>query len=180
MKSISLETGKVPPIAVLSDSRVEASRLAESVGTCVIFSVPASRVWDGLVFYEQIRERPPLLLRLLLPTPLGTEGGKFQLGEQVRCFYSRGHLVKALTHIDPGHKLAFRVIEQKIVFGGGIKLVGGHYTLQELPNGSTQVILTTEYYGVRQPRCFWKRVEASVCHVFHRFILRQMRNHLGA
>ncbi len=52
------------------------ARQPTSIVTRMRFAASPERVWHGLMFYEQIEERPPLHLRLLLPRPIRTEGRK--------------------------------------------------------------------------------------------------------
>ncbi len=146
-----------------------------SVVTRTKFAVLPEQAWDGLVFYEQIAERPPLPLRLLLPVPIRTEGGKAQVGDEARCLYEGGHLLKRITRIDRGRHYEFEVVEQNLAVGGGIRLAGGSYTLSGLPDGRTEVALDTRYVSPKRPRWLWKPVEAALCHVFHRHILDAMR-----
>jgi hypothetical protein len=148
---------------------------ATSILTRMAFAAPPDRVWNGLMFYEQIDERPPLHLRLLLPVPIGTEKTKSTVGARVRCSYEGGHLVKRITAIDPKRHYGFDVVEQTLAIGGGLTLSGGCYTLRELPDGQTEVAVTTRYTGGRRPAWFWKPVEAAVCHLFHRHLLGAMR-----
>ena len=68
---------------------------ATSILTRMKFAASPERVWNGLMFYEQIDERPPLHLRLLLPVPIGTEKTNSKVGARVRCSYEGGHLVEA-------------------------------------------------------------------------------------
>jgi len=143
--------------------------------TRMAFAAPLDRVWNGLMFYEQIDQPPPLHLRLLLPVPIRTEKTDPKVGVQVRCSYEGGHLVKRITTIDPKRHYGFDVVEQSLSIGGGLKLSGGGYTLCELPDGYTEVAVTTRYAGGRRPGWFWKPVEAAVCHLFHRHLLVAMR-----
>jgi hypothetical protein len=145
-----------------------------SVRTQVTFDLPPGQVWDRLMFYEQIEERPPLALRLLLPVPTGTEGRKSSVGDEARCLYDRGYLVKRITRIEPGRHYGFDVVEQRLAIRGGIRLAGGSYTLRETPGGGTEVTLTTRYLGATRPRWMWKPIEAAICHRLHRFILGAM------
>jgi hypothetical protein len=144
------------------------------------FAAAPERVWNGLMFYEQIDERPPLHLRLLLPVPIGTEKTKSTLGARVRCSYDDGHLVKHITAIDPIRHYGFDVVEQTLAIGGSLKLSGGGYTLRELPGGHTEVAVTTRYVGGRRPAWFWKPIEAAVCHLFHRHLLTAIRRKVEA
>jgi hypothetical protein len=148
---------------------------SKSIRTRMAFAAPLERVWNGLMFYEQIDQAPPLHLRLLLPVPIGTEKTDSKVGVKVRCSYERGHLVKRITEIDPKRRYGFDVVEQTLAIGGGLRLFGGGYALRELPDGHTEVAVTTRYAGGRRPGWFWKPVEAAVCHLFHRHLLAAMR-----
>ena len=149
-----------------------------SILTRMAFAAPPERVWNGLMFYEQIDERPPLHLRLLLPVPIGTEKADPIVGAVVRCSYEGGHLLKRITELNPKRHYGFDVVEQTVAIGGGLSLSGGGYTLRELPGGHTEVAVTTRYVGGRRPSWFWKPVEAAVCHLFHRHLLAAMRRNV--
>jgi hypothetical protein len=148
---------------------------SRSIMTRMAFAAPLDRVWNGLMFYEQIDEPPPLHLRLLLPVPIRTEKTDSTVGARVRCSYEGGHLVKRITEIDPKRHYGFDVVEQTLSIGCGLKLSSGGYTLRALPNGHTEVAVTTRYAGGRRPGWFWNPVEAAVCHLFHRHLLAAMR-----
>lgn len=151
---------------------------AVSVVTRGSFSASPEEVWEGLMFYEQIEKRPALFLRLALPAPMRTEGRKWEVGNEVKCHYLSGHLLKRVTQINRGRNYAFEIIEQHLMIGGGIRLLGGGYTLSELPQGRTQVAINTSYLSPHRPRWLWERTEATVCHSFHRHILSAMRDNL--
>lgn len=146
----------------------------DTVVTREQLAVPIQRLWETLMFYEQIPSRPPLMLRWLLPVPLGTEGRKSQVGDEALCRYERGHLVKRVTLVEPGRRYAFEVTEQELDLGGGMRLMGGEYALKALDDGATEITLVTRYTGQRRPRWFWRPVEATVGHMFHRYILGSM------
>ena len=155
-----------------------ASRQSTSIVTRTKFAASPEQTWDGLMFYEEIAERPPLYLRLLLPVPLRTEGRKSQVGDDARCVYAGGHLLKRVTQIDRGRHYEFEVVEQNLMVGGGMTLLGGGYVLRELPDGRTEVALKTRYVSHKRPRWLWKLIEAAVCHTFHRHILGAMRRNV--
>jgi hypothetical protein len=146
-----------------------------SVATALTFPGSPEEIWNRLVFYEQIPYPPPLYLRLLLPAPHRAEGRGSEVGDEIRCVYEKGHLVKRLIRVDRSRYCRFDVVEQGLAFGRGIRLTGGSYTLRLLPDGSTRVELETRYLSPRRPAWFWKPIEASVCHAFHRHILGAMR-----
>ena len=129
------------------------------------------------MFYEEVAIQRPFLLRRFLPAPIGTEGCKYQVGAEVKCRYVDGHLVKRVTHIVRGHNYAFQIIEQNLGLGG-IRLLGGDYTLHKLSEDQTRVALTTRYASPNYPRWLFGRVEGAICHSFHRYILSAMRSNL--
>jgi len=146
-----------------------------SIVTRMNFAAPPEQVWGGLLFYEQIDEPPPLYLRMLLPLPIRTDGAKSAIGDEATCLYEGGYLLKRVTHIDPGVHCGFEVVEQNLTVGGGLKLLGGGYTLRELPHRRTEVAVTTRYESPKRPGWLWKPIEATVCHMFHRHLLSAMR-----
>ncbi|HUJ28521.1 MAG TPA: hypothetical protein VLW85_21010 [Myxococcales bacterium] len=146
--------------------------------TPMTFAVPPARAWDGIVFFEEIEERPPLHLRLLLPVPVRTEGSKSQVGDRARCIYREGHLIKQVVRVEHSRHYAFEVVEQALDVGGGMKLHGGAYTLREIDPGRTEVSLATRYASHRWPGWLWRPIENWVCHAFHRHILGSMRRRL--
>jgi hypothetical protein len=159
---------------------VKVAGAAASIVTGMSFPATPENVWHGLMYYEQIPFRPPLALRLLLPSPRRTEGRRSAVGDESRCVYDRGHLLKRVTRIDPSRHYGFDVVEQDLAIGGGIRLMGGSYTLRELPDGSTRVALETRYVGSMRPRWLGRLVEAAVGHAFHRHILEAMRREVTA
>jgi hypothetical protein len=144
---------------------------AITIVTTKVLHAPGKLVWDSLMFYEQIEQQPPLLLRLLLPHPVRTEGSKEHVGDVATCVYVQGHLLKQVTRIAEGELYEFQVIEQKLFFGGGLRLMGGSYVLRPVSEHETAVSVTTRYVSHKRPRRLWKPVEALVCHAFHRYLL---------
>lgn len=160
--------------------RIESSRGREhfaSVTTCHDFSAPRDAVWEALMFYEEVAKEPPFFLRRFLPTPIGTEGCKSEVGSHVKCRYVDGHLLKRVTHIVRGHNYAFEIIEQNLALRG-IRVLGGDYTLRQLSEVRTRVALATRYASPNYPRWLFRRLEAAVCHSFHHYILSAMRSKL--
>lgn len=166
------------PPEVSAGATGSANRSTETASRTVItrmrIDAPATTVWKALLFYEQIEGPPSIFLRLLLPTPRRTQGKQFKTGEAVFCHYSRGYLVKRIVAAIPAQCYSFEVIEQNLRIGRGIRLHSGSYLLEETPEG-TEVSVTTRYLSPHQPRWVWNPLESTVCHAFHRHILRALR-----
>jgi hypothetical protein len=161
-------------------TQLESSRPQDhtaSITTYHDFFAAADAVWDALMFYEEIAEDRPFLLRHFLPSPIGTEGCKSEVGGDVKCRYVGGHLLKRVTRIVRRQNYAFEVVEQNLALGG-IRLLGGVYTLRMMAKDRTRVALATHYASPNCPRWLFGRLEAAVCHSFHHYILSAMRSNL--
>jgi hypothetical protein len=148
---------------------------SDRVVTTLRFKCSPEQAWQNLMFYEQIERRPPLHLLALLPKPIRTEGRKSEVGDVATCLYEGGHLLKRVSKIEENRFYGFDVVEQTLAFGGGMKLSHGAYTLTPRADGGTDVAVETNYASSRKPRALWRPLEASVAHMFHRFILKEMR-----
>jgi hypothetical protein len=147
----------------------------EAVTTALRLEVPRDQAWQTLRFYEDIPARPPALLRLILPTPVRSEGQKLQPGGVVRCTYEGGSLFKRVTLADPPGLLRFEVLEQDLGIEHCISLAEGSYEIRDQGTGC-EVLLTTAYRGHLRPRFFWRPVERAFAHAVHLHILRGMRD----
>ncbi|MGA8223354.1 MAG: SRPBCC family protein [Candidatus Acidiferrales bacterium] len=146
----------------------------EKVETSVRIPANPETVWRQMLMYEDVPARPPLLLRLLLPNPVRTQGGKTRVGSSVQCTYDSGHLAKRITAVEPPHRLEFDVIEQRIGIEGCITTLGGSYRIQAR-GADSEIILTTNYLGHLRPRRLWRPFERFLAHQLHTHILDGMR-----
>ena len=157
--------------------RPEEARPLERVITRVHLAAPPSAVWKRLMFFEDVPRGPWSIFRLLLPRPLRSEGDKSTVGSLVRCVYERGHLIKRITAVEPGHRLGFEVVEQDLGIERTFRAWEGSYELREDPDG-TELSLTTHYTGHLWPRSWWRHIERYFGHRFHHYVLRGMREAL--
>lgn len=146
-----------------------------SIITRMTFAASTSQVWDGLLFYEEITRPPPIHLRLLLPTPTGTEGKVSEVGSEVMCTYQGGYLRKRITRIEPGQLYQFEIAEQRLSVGGNMLLCGGGYSLRKIAEDKTEVSVETCYISTLWPRWILRSFESLVCHGFHRYLLGAIR-----
>jgi hypothetical protein len=129
-----------------------------------------------MLMYEEV-DRPPLLLRLLLPQPLSTQGDKSRLGAAILCAYREGDLTKRITAVDRPHLLEFEVVSQCLGIEGCVTARGGAYQIE--PRGANcRIALVTNYYARLRPRVLWRPVERWIAHRFHHHILAGMRQSL--
>ena len=169
-----VDTDTLPPERVGEAATLETR--PATIVTRMVFSASLENTWKSLIFYEEVDQRPPLYLRMLLPVPIRTEGEKSRVGGETMCLYENGHLLKRTTRIEEGELYEFEVAEQELALGGSMRLSGGRYTLCQMDGGHTEVAVETRYTSTKWPRWFWQPLERFVCHLFHRFLLRTMRH----
>ncbi len=145
----------------------------DAVTTTAAFDAAPDDVWERLMFYEEVPHRPPLLLRLFLPSPVRTQGGDKRVGADVLCRYSHGSLVKRFTRLDRPRLVRFEVTEQNLGVERCLTTVEGSYELRAV-DGGCEVALTTRYRGHLRPRRLWRPLERLLAHQLHRHILSGM------
>jgi hypothetical protein len=151
------------------------------VRTVAIIDAPPDAAWDSILFYEEVKHRPPLLLRLPLWRPIRATGDSSHVGGIKVCQYTIGRLVKKIRSIEPNRKLEFDVIEQKKIETEAVRLVGGSFTLEPLDGGKrTKVTLETTYVPLLTPRFAWYPFEAYTVHTLHGHVLEGMRQRAEA
>lgn len=163
------------PVPGLYAESLSRPQYTEAIHTSRVIGAPPHRVWDALVFYEQIPQRRSLAALIGLPRPLYTIGEIGAVGDRKRCVYSSGHLVKLITEYLPGRLLRFDVVEQVGVEDRSIELLDGSFELAPLPNGTTRLTLTTRYRPLLQARPLWRPFERYFGTELHEHVLDAMQ-----
>ncbi len=148
--------------------------VCEAVATQICCNARPERIWNRLLFYEDVPGPPPILLRALLPHPVRTEGIKNRVGSSVHCVYRGGDLVKRITRVEPEHLLQFEVIEQRLGIESCILTLDGSYEIHAC-GSATEVTVITNYQAYLRPRSLWRPLEAFLVRQLHRHILRAVR-----
>jgi len=128
-------------------TQIDSSRSREysaSITTCQDFFAAPGTVWNALMFYEEIAEDRPFLLRRFLPTPIGSH---------LRDCPTKSRLAR--------HQAARRRLH-----------------VARTVRGLHRVALASHYANLNCLRWVFGRLEAAVCHSFHRYILSAMRSNL--
>ncbi|WP_424671364.1 SRPBCC family protein [Candidatus Binatus sp.] len=144
------------------------------VTTSVRFHASPETLWQRILTYEDVPASPPLLLRVLLPHPVRTEGDKSCVGASIQCTYKGGDMVKHITVVEPPHLMQFEVTQQRLGIEGCIMTLGGSYEIRSCGD-QTEVVLTTNYRGYLRPRYLWRPLERFLAHQLHRHILDGIR-----
>jgi hypothetical protein len=151
--------------------------VSSTVATRVHFTASPEQVWQNMMFFEEVPEQPPILLRTFLPLPERTTGDKSRAGSVVRCEYSEGELTKRITRVESAKLLEFEVVGQRLGIEECIATRGGRYQIVSCGE-ETDVELVTNYLAYLHPRFIWSRVEALLIGQLHRHILRGLNRAL--
>jgi len=149
-----------------------------SLTTSQTINAPPDQAWHGIQFFEEVRRPVPWLL-LLSPSlrPMYTIGHSEKVGDLKTCIYQHGKLVKRISEVIPGKRLAFRVVEQDDIETNGAILLDGSFDLQPINNGrQTRVVLTTRYVPLLNPRFAYQWAEAWAIHTLHGHVLAGMKD----
>lgn len=149
--------------------------VVETVETAEDWDSGVEAVWRSMVTYEEVEVPPPLLLTLLLPAPVRTEGDKRIRGAHVECIYRSGSLVKRMTAVEPPARMEFDVLDQELGIEDCARAISGGYRITASGSGS-RVALTTRYLASLHPRWLWRPVEHYLAHRLHRHVLGGMRS----
>ncbi len=146
----------------------------ERVSTVETIAATPAECWDAIIYFEDVKHEPPLILRVGLARPLYTVGSAKSVGDTKLCVYNKGHITKRVTQAEPGRVLAFDVVDQHIGYERDVRLLRGSFTLLPSPGG-TRVTLTTEYQPLLAPRFCWRPAEWLAVHVLHAHVLEGMK-----
>jgi len=131
----------VPLLCGYAENKNYLSLPPVTVQTSYVFDVSQDETWSQIRFYEEIEGEAPLLLKLGLPNPVGTEGNHRAVGELTKCDYHNGYIVKKITDIKEGKLLSFDVVEQNIHFERDVTLIDGSFELQPITEKKKRKLL---------------------------------------
>jgi hypothetical protein len=169
---MNVKRSLLPDDAALQRSGFPRTSLGiRSIVTHRVLDATLQRAWSSLLFYEDIVQRPPFLLRLLLPRPLQTRTVAQAIGDETTLQYADGQYTKRVTLLEPPRRYEFEVIEQRLSSDRGVKLLSGVFDLRELPASQIDLSITTRYTSRIRPRWLAEPVEAMLCRRLHRHVL---------
>lgn len=142
----------------------------ETVRTEVEIAAAPDRVWNSLMYYEEVTHPPPWILRIGLARPTATEGFSRRIGETKKCLYNKGWITKRVTAVDPNRALRFDVIEQHIGYERDVMLTHGTFELAALEGGKTRLTLSTTYRPLLGPRFAWAPAEHLAVRILHEYV----------
>jgi hypothetical protein len=164
-----------PLLAGAIEARYERPYPDETVTSAVVMPASTDRAWNAVMFYEEVRQPLPLLMRFALPHPLYTQGSTESVGDFKACVYNHGRLVKRVTQRVPNVILSFDVVEQTKIENRSVVLKGGSFQFSPISPNQSRVTLSTTYQPLLGPRWAWRWSERIGIHTLHGYVLNGMR-----
>lgn len=159
------------------------------VVTSIDVAAPPAVVWNRVVKFDEIRERPAWYFRAGIAYPMSATIAGSGPGAIRRCEFSTGAFVEPITVWDEPRRLAFDVVEQppplrelsiySNVYAPHIKgyfnSSRGEFRLIPAAGGHTRLEGHTWYSVAIYPQGYWRAMSEVLLHQIHLRVLRQVK-----
>jgi hypothetical protein len=176
------------PGAAAMDAAAPPSPVHEIV-TSIVIDAPRDRVWDEVIAFREIGERPGLAFRLGIAYPVRASISGTGVGAVRRCEFSTGAFVEPITVWDAPSRLGFDVAKQPPVLqewspyrsvyaphvDGFFRSTRGEFRLVALPDGRTRLEGSTWYSLGIHPQPYWSVITEALLHRIHARVLEQVK-----
>jgi uncharacterized membrane protein YhaH (DUF805 family) len=178
----------VLPMWAFVESQVPASR-EFAVTSEIEIAAPPEKVWQNVVGFSKISERPDWIFRMGVACPCEARILGSGVGAERHCIFTTGEFVEPITTWDEPRKLAFNVREQpdpmieltpyRHIHPPHLDLafrsVRGEFDLVELPNGGTRLTGRSWYQLDMRPHAYWTIWSDWLVHSIHARVLRHIK-----
>ncbi len=159
------------------------------VSTSVEINASPEQVWQGVVDFPEITERPEWYFRLGIASPLRARIEGRGVGAVRHCEFTTGAFVEPITVWDAPRRLAFDVTEQPDPMfeltpyrhihpphlDGAFRSTRGEFRLTPLANGGTRLEESTWYQLDIYPHAYWTLWTDELVHRIHGRVLRHIK-----
>ncbi len=159
------------------------------VSSSVDIAAPPETVWQNVIGFSQITERPEWLFRLGIAYPMRAQIQGQGVGAVRHCIFSTGAFIEPITAWDAPHRLAFDVREQPVPMfeltpyrhihpphlDGAFCSTRGEFELLALPDGGTRLVGRTWYTLDIRPHAYWTIWSDWLVHRIHARVLRHIK-----
>lgn len=159
------------------------------VVTSVDVAAPPTVVWNRVVQFDQIQERPAWYFRAGIAYPIRATIAGSGPGAIRRCEFSTGAFIEPITVWDEPRRLAFDVVEQPAPLrelsiytkvyaphiNGYFSSTRGEFRLIPAPGGHTRLEGHTWYSVAIYPQGYWRATSEILLHQIHLRVLRQVK-----
>jgi uncharacterized membrane protein YhaH (DUF805 family)/uncharacterized protein YndB with AHSA1/START domain len=152
-------------------------------------AAPPERVWECVVSFPKITERPEWFFRTGISCPIGARIKGAGVGAMRYCDFTTGSFVEPVTAWQPAKLLAFDVTEQPDPMtelspyrhihpphlDGSFRSTRGEFRLVPLADGTTRLEGRTWYKLDIYPHAYWTLWSDWLIHKIHGRVLKQIK-----
>ncbi|HEX8699132.1 MAG TPA: hypothetical protein VF815_09875, partial [Myxococcaceae bacterium] len=159
-------------------TRVEPVTLSNSV----IIDAPLEQVWDELATVDlSVVQKAPVLVRALLPQPLGVQGEGAHAGAERRVIFHNGVVLARVIRSEPPlrFEMDLTVTESgKEFFDHWARLGHSTFVLEPLPDGRTRLTHATSYEPRVTVRWYSDPIERRLGHLLQGYVIEAFAEQL--
>jgi hypothetical protein len=177
----------LPLLATAEVSMVSSPTFA--VRTTVDIQASPDVVWQQVIAFPEITERPAWFFRMGIAAPLRAHIDGSGVGAMRYCHFTTGTFVEPITIWEENRRLAFNVTEQPDPMfeltpyqhihpphlDGAFRSTRGEFQLDPLPDGRTRLTGTTWYVLDMHPQAYWTLWSDELVHRIHLRVLNHIR-----
>lgn len=178
----------VIPLWAAAESQLPVSR-EFVVSSSIEVAAPQATVWQNVVGFSKITERPEWYFRMGIACPSEARILGSGVGAERHCIFTTGKFVEPITVWDEPRRLAFTVREQpdpmieltpyRHIHPPHLDLafrsIRGEFDLVELSDGSTRLTGRTWYALDMRPHAYWTIWSDWLVHRIHERVLRHIK-----
>lgn len=178
----------VLPLWAAVESQLPGNR-EFAVSSVIDIAAPPETVWQNVVGFSKITERPAWIFRMGVACPCEARIMGSGVGAERHCIFTTGQFVEPITTWDEPRKLAFNVREQpdpmieltpyRHIHPPHLDLafrsIRGEFELVELPDGGTRLTGRTWYTLDMRPHAYWTIWSDWLVHSIHQRVLRHIK-----
>jgi uncharacterized protein YndB with AHSA1/START domain len=150
------------------------------VGDEMIINAPPDKVWQHVVAFEPIKEKPRYwLFQIGMPKPIATTVDGYYEGAKRKCIFNNGIVFnEKMVEFKPSEKLTFDITEQpkdpEIL--GHIEITRGQFILKDNHNGTTTLIGNSWYRLFVFPSWYYDLWAESITRNVHLRVMEHIKN----
>lgn len=160
------------------------------VVTDIEIEAPPEHVWQCVVDFPEITERPAWFFRWGISSPQSARIEGQGVGATRYCEFTTGEFVEPITVWDAPRRLAFDVTEQPDPMfeltpyrhihpphlDGAFRSTRGEFRMVPLPSGNTRLEGSTWYQLDIHPHAYWTVWTDAIVHRIHSRVLRHIKS----
>ena len=160
-----------------------------AVSTAIEIHAPPDVVWQQVVAFPEITERPAWFFRTGIASPLRARIEGSGVGATRYCEFTTGTFVEPITVWEENHRLAFDVTEQPHPMfeltpyrhihpphlDNAFRSTRGEFLIEQQPGGVTRLTGTTWYVLEMHPQTYWTLWTDELVHQIHLRVLEHIR-----